>query len=207
MKILLINNHSKHLKKLQNILKNCKVQDCKITTIDFQKVTLDYATKFDAIILSGGYHVSSVVNHPEVYSNELKIIKKSNKPILGICLGFELIACSYNENLTKRKFLKKDIVPVKILEQDELFNNIPLFHKHIKAYESHIWTLRTLKKSSKFQVLAKSKYGIEVIKHKTKPIYGVQFHPEMFKTKTHAYRLIENFIKMVRDKDFDKQTR
>jgi GMP synthase-like glutamine amidotransferase len=46
----------------------------------------------------------------------------------------------------------------------------------IQVYESHRWVIKRL--SKEFEVLAESDQGPEVIRHVTRPIYGLQFHPE-----------------------------
>jgi anthranilate/para-aminobenzoate synthase component II len=45
-------------------------------------------------------------------------------------------------------------------------------------------------------VLATSKDGIEAIKHRTKPIYGVQFHPSLL-SDNEGYKTLENFLKLI----------
>lgn len=47
----------------------------------------------------------------------------------------------------------------------------------LKQFESHRWAVTNMHKD--FEVLAESNTGIEVIKHKSKPIFATQFHPEV----------------------------
>ncbi|KKR79369.1 MAG: hypothetical protein UU24_C0010G0013 [Candidatus Nomurabacteria bacterium GW2011_GWA2_40_9] len=54
--------------------------------------------------------------------------------------------------------------------------------KGILIYKSHRFCIEHI--SDNIEILATSEHGIEVIKHKNKPIYGLQFHPEMFVDKT-----------------------
>jgi carbamoylphosphate synthase small subunit len=48
--------------------------------------------------------------------------------------------------------------------------------------------------------LANSIEGIEIIKHKDKPIYGFQFHPEMFPNLSDGDELFANIVKIVQNR-------
>ena len=62
----------------------------------------------------------------------------------------------------------------------------PFFTGDFKAYSLHSYCVEA---SEDFEVWAKSAKCIQVIKHKTKPIYGVLFHPEV-----RNQELIKRFI-------------
>ncbi|MEK6890898.1 MAG: gamma-glutamyl-gamma-aminobutyrate hydrolase family protein [Nanoarchaeota archaeon] len=179
MKILVINNGSYFLKELKAALKNHKV-----SIVDFNKV--NQTKDFDKIILSGGHRLN-VEDHTREYSNEIKIIKSSSKPILGICLGFELIGKTFGENLVRLEKCEKGILDVRLIKKNKIINGLNKF----KVFEDHRWVL----KHTKFMIpIAKSKDGIEIIKHPKKDIYGVQFHPEMFVDKTEGRTILNNFL-------------
>jgi GMP synthase (glutamine-hydrolysing) len=78
-----------------------------------------------------------------------------------------------------------------VVEPDKIFVNIPNF----QVFESHRWVVR--EPINEFKVLARSKDGVEVIKHKNKPIYAVQFHPEMFMDQTCGDECFNNFLNSV----------
>jgi GMP synthase (glutamine-hydrolysing) len=144
---------------------------------------------FDAIILSGGYRFN-VLDHEKDYTKELKLIRTGKKPIFGICLGFELICYAYHEKLEKLLMKENNIIKLKILKNDKIFKNI----KNIRVFENHRWRVRKVKN---LVALASSKDGIEMVMHRSKPIYGVQFHPEKFHNKTQGYKILKNFISMI----------
>jgi len=172
MRLLVINNKSNFIESLKNILSKYEV-----TIVPFNEISLDEIKKFDKIILSGG-HSLCVKNHDKDYQKELEIIKKSGKPIFGICLGFELIGYAFGEKLEK---IKDDRI---------LFG----LNNRFEVYESHRWVI----KNTNFLVpLAKSKDGIEIVKHPDKKIYGSQFHPEVFVEKTQGHKIIENFLEAI----------
>ena len=180
MRLLVVNNHSTHIKELLHELKEVK-------SVDFENLENTNYNDYDAIILSGGSS-HSVVNHETEYSKELHLIRNCQKPILGICLGFELINFAFDEKLEMMGQKENGIVSVKLISEDEIFRSFP---REFNVYEAHRWVLS---KEKKLNSLAKSKDGIEAVKHPKKKIYGVQFHPEVFVKKEHAEKIFRNFL-------------
>ncbi len=183
MNILLINNITRFLHPLKNVLKPHEV-----TITDFNCISPEDAGNYDAIILSGG-HKFDVKSHDKEYSKEIRIIKNSNTKILGICLGFQLICHVFNCKLEKLPKLEKGILDIKIIRQDKILEGI----SSLKVFEDHRWAVKNVKP---LMPLAKSKDGIEIIRHPNKPIYGMQFHPEMFVKKTNGIQIVNNFLNL-----------
>ena len=181
--ILVINNQTKHLKLLLAFIKRHKIP---YKLRNFRRITLKAMKQFDAIILTGG---------PEApleskYSKGMSIIKKSKKPVFGICLGFQLICKSYSSVIKKMRRVD-GIRSIKIRKRNSLFNNCPRIMKVSKHNEFFVE-----KVGKELEILAVSKNNIEAVKHKKKLIYGVQFHPEI-KWRNDGYKCLENFLKMI----------
>ncbi len=186
MKILLINNLTKHLEELQEILKPHK-----ITTAHFQELPENYSD-FDGIILSGGSKYK-VKNNEEIYKQEIELIKNSEIPVFGICLGFELICHTYGEKLEMLKEKKRCLRNLEIIEKNPLLEGI----NKLSVFEAHRFYVKEVKNMI---LLAKSKTGVEIIKHPEKPIYGVQFHPEVKIRENQGLRILTNFLKLCKTK-------
>ena len=184
MKFLIIDNYSKHISEIVRVFSKVNVDV--VGVLDLEKIDF---SKYDGFVLSGGSK-HSVVGNKKLYSKEIELIKNSDKPILGICLGFELICEAYEEMMEHSEKRIKGEVKVNLVSYDKLFNKIDF---PIKVYEAHKWSLV---KTKFLKVLAKSDSGIEIIKHPRKLIYGLQFHPEIkgFEQKG----LIENFVGIVK---------
>jgi putative intracellular protease/amidase len=60
------------------------------------------SNKYDLIILSGGTNMTLLKNLPKL-RKEITMIKRTSKPIIGICLGFQLIAFAFGSKLKKRE--------------------------------------------------------------------------------------------------------
>jgi GMP synthase (glutamine-hydrolysing) len=172
MSILLIDNGTTLLKKLEQLIPGKEVVHT------FQDFPEDL-TGFDLAILSGGSKFQLMGNE-EKFSKEIDFIKNSNIPIIGICLGFEIIALAYGAILRELAQNKSEIYEIEIIEED-------LSRRKINVCESHKWVVDTL--PDIFEILAISEDGPEIIKHKTKPIYGLQFHPENMVDETEGDEL------------------
>ncbi|MBX4204608.1 MAG: gamma-glutamyl-gamma-aminobutyrate hydrolase family protein [Candidatus Doudnabacteria bacterium] len=172
MKTLLIDNGSKYTKKLQKLCAADK-------TIDWQNLDIRQCANYDLIILSGG-HLFPVVSHEKDFKDEIKLIKRLKKPIIGICLGSELIAHAYGASLVRMN--RKKHGEIKIRGKGGVFN----------VYESHRWAIKKL--PANLVEIARSKDGVEIFRHKTKPIVGIQFHPEVLVSKTSGRNLFQNIL-------------
>ncbi len=186
MKILIVNNGTKHLEQLQDLLPRGTVH----TTVAFSEIDKDKAESFDLTILSGGYSFP-VLGNEEKLKKEIAFITHYKKPIFGICFGFELIAFTFGAQLERMEKKERGILTVEVLEPDSIFLNI----SHFDVFEAHRWVVKEL--GSTCIALAKSKDGIEAIKHKTRPMYAVQFHPEMFVDKTCGDEIFRNFLEII----------
>lgn len=172
MKILLVDNNTEYKRELAELLSDHEVETQKY------RPGLEFRTKGkDLVILSGGggegreiYDVHSAGHL--WYQDQIDFVRKYDKPLLGICMGFEIICKAYGakvEEMPKALEGTYDLVVTK--EGQDM-----LALKKIKQYEGHKWRVKQTPKG--FKVLAKSPTGIELIKHKKKPMWATQFHPE-----------------------------
>jgi anthranilate/para-aminobenzoate synthase component II len=178
MKILLINNY-------QNNNETATYDALRAGLAGHQVKTQRYrpGLKFedydrDLVILSGGGGEGSEINDKYKrdklwYEDQINYILSTNKPILGICMGFEVIARAYNSKVLEMKdyitgFKKLTASQPRLQGQD---------NQKLRQYENHKWVVPAVS-SKHFEVLAYSDSGIEMIKHKTRKITATQFHPE-----------------------------
>jgi GMP synthase-like glutamine amidotransferase len=177
MKVLLIDNGTILLDKLQKLIPGNEI------TKNVGDIKASDALDFDLIVLSGSSK-NNVLYNKGSFNEEIKIIG-SGKPILGICFGCELVGYAFGAELKKLPEKQQGIYEVEILDKS-------LGMRDIKVYEGHRWVISKLPKV--FDVLAKSENGPEIVKHKTLPIYGLQFHPENMVEETEGDEL---FLKLL----------
>lgn len=135
-----------------------------------------YVDNYEKIIICGtALKDNEFLNH----LNKFSWLKNTEKEVLGICSGVQLIALTFNAKLIKQK----EIGLTKIITK----NINKLFSKEFEAYNLHQNSLTDL---DEFDVLATTENdSVQAIKHKHKPFYGIIFHPEV-RNET----IVENFI-------------
>ncbi len=186
-KILIINNYTNKIQDLEVLFEDIKYDLIDLREFDFKK----HEKKYDAFILSGG-SAYSILENASVYSQVIKLIEATHKPILGISLGFELIGYAYNEELVKAVGFGSGIRQIKVKEKEDiLFNDVD---SYFVAAEAHKWYFEGLRH---LKILASSQRGIEIARHPQKPIYGIQFHPEIDIGDKNPKKIIDNFINLI----------
>lgn len=183
MDILLIDNGSRYLGLLQNLLKHQEV-----SIADYGNIPKFSSIKQSVVIISGG-HSASVEAGVDLYKKEIELIKEFDGAILGICLGFELIAKTFGAKLKQLENRQKGEIKLEILKTDPIFGDI----EDLVVYENHRWVVDT--HPYPIEVLAKSMSGIEAIRIDRRNIYGVQFHPEVFTCSGVGVKILNNFLK------------
>lgn len=183
-RILLINNNSIFINELTTLIPEAEVWPV-------QSVSAEVLAGFDVVIVSGGTAVGRVAEQRQECLEEIALLKKIKVPLLGICLGFQLLCNAYGADLQLIKERRRGLVEVTVFEpEDPLLKGVP---QKFFAYGSHRWGAQ--KPGSELIVLGRSEDGIEIIKHKTLPHYGIQFHPEKSDPEF-AAKIIENFRRL-----------
>lgn len=178
MRIQLVNNKTDDLQLLINF---CKHKNHSYKLVEPAEIANEKDAEYDLIILSGGLWYDDPTQQQAHYEEELKLITKSEVPILGICLGMQLITAAFDGELME---LKREQHGLKHINLTDTGKRLLKWPDDVNVYENH--TVGVTKCPSQFEVLATSKDCIEAIKHVNRPIVGVQFHPEKLHKKEHA---------------------
>lgn len=115
------------------------------------------------------------------------------KPILGVCLGHQSIAAAYGGDIVRAQQVMHGKTSDITHAGTDIFQGIPSPYTVIR-YHSLAVQRSTLPDA--LEVTAQTDDGeIMGLRHKTLPIYGVQFHPESILTE-HGHRLLQNFLSL-----------
>jgi GMP synthase (glutamine-hydrolysing) len=143
----------------------------------------------DGIILSGG--------PKSVYDPDAPVLNMGvfdlDKPVLGICYGLQSLAHAINpgsvEKADKREFGRAHL----IVDQDQdLLKGVTSKSVVWMSHGDHIKKL-----PDQYEIIAHTENAnVAAVRHKSKQIFGVQFHPEVIHTEEGSY-IFENFIKNI----------
>lgn len=174
-------------------------------TVSKDPFDISYA---DKLILPGVGHFKKAVENLKAFQlweilNEMVLIKQ--KPILGICLGMQLMASGSEEgNVEGLNWFDADVVKFRV--QNKLMHKIPHTGWNQISQTKKSVLLKQIPDQSEFyfvhsfhyqckdksDILCQSEYEYEFTSAVEKEnIFGVQFHPE--KSHDVGERLLKNF--------------
>ncbi len=140
------------------------------------------------IILSGGpasvYEPGAPRCDPGIFSLGI--------PVLGICYGMQLACASLGGRVTKAGTREFGRAEVAILDADTLFAGVP---PRTEVWMSHGDQVDAA--AADFVPLAVTETcPMAAVRHRTLPVYGLQFHPEVTHTRAGA-AMLANFLRGV----------
>jgi GMP synthase (glutamine-hydrolysing) len=137
------------------------------------------------LILSGG---PSSVYEPHAPKIDERVLDL-RLPVLGLCYGHQLIAQIVGGTVKAAKSKEYGISYVTV---DKPIGVLKGLEKREKVWMSHGDTVFAL--PPEFEVLAHSEHcPVAAFRHKEKPIYGLQWHPEVVHTEK-GMQMLRNFI-------------
>lgn len=144
----------------------------------------------DGIVLSGG---APRVGLSGNLGNCGEYLEEAKCPVLGICAGHQFMARYFGGKCGPAEIPEFGRVEVSITERNDLFTGMP---KKMVVWESHNDEVTELPKN--FILLASSvNCRVQAMKHRDKPFYGLQFHPEVEHTEYGA-QIFQNFLEECR---------
>lgn len=162
------------VKPIEDVLRKANMS---YSSIQYEEVSKDLLSKANKVIICG----TSLKDN--LFLDDLSNfnwINSFDKPILGICGGMHILGLLFGGELKKCQ----EIGVIEIDFKEEFLGMVG----RQEVYELHNYNVV----SKEFHVYATSERCIQAIKHKKKPYYAVQFHPE-----ARNKNLLLNFIKNI----------
>jgi anthranilate synthase component 2 len=184
VKILVVDNFDSFTFNLVHYLEAFDCEVCVFRNNELEEVD---AGSFDKIVLSPGPGL------PQESGGLMALIGDYHlhKPILGVCLGMQALAA-----FTGAKLVNLDAVKHGVSEKMTISNPGKIFYglpQEMQVGLYHSWAVE-LQQNSPWIELARSESGVLMaIRHKTLPLFGVQFHPESILTEN-GKQIIRNFL-------------
>ena len=176
--------------------------DCEILTEPFHATSMERISslKPSHIILSGQSHPWDQYS-PESLTGVFDVIRNAQQPVLGVCGGHQQIALAYGAEVDLMERLhpgdgyegakrERGFLPVKA-DGKGIFNGLPAL---VTVWHSHCDEVKSIPEG--FHVTAANDTClIQAMQHDERPVFGVQFHPELFDEEHPAGRqVLENFL-------------
>jgi len=181
--------------------------DLRVVTEPFFNISAEFVKS-----LSPSHLILSGQSHPwDEYSAEslagiLYVIRTAPQPILGVCGGQQQIALAFGApvGLIERiapgegyegAFRERGFSAVKLNAETgpAIFKGLP---ETITVWESHCDEVKELP-ADFICTAANNVSPIQAMQHTSRPLFGVQFHPELFDEEhPHGRVVLENFINL-----------
>ncbi|MCP4022798.1 MAG: aminodeoxychorismate/anthranilate synthase component II [Desulfobacteraceae bacterium] len=187
MKVAVIDNYDSFTFNLVHYILHTGVE---VEVFRNDKITVDDLKTINpgAIVISPG------PGRPENAGISLNVVKDLSGiiPILGVCLGHQVIAQSFGAKIIHAKKIMHGKTSTVISDGKNVFSGI---NKPFSVMRYHSLAVAEETLPDCLAITARTNDNeIMGIRHKTHPTQGVQFHPESFMTIV-GKRLIRNFIK------------
>jgi imidazole glycerol-phosphate synthase subunit HisH len=201
MKIVIVDYGMGNIKSITSALKYLKVDDIVISNKP------DDIQSADKLILPGvGSFTKAMANIKKLNLDKIlhEVVIENKKPILGICLGMQLMGQSSEEDgfSDGLKFIDSNVKKfnIKNLKVPHVGFNQVEFYKDYKLYKG-LDNLSDFYFTHSYQMHSDQninqsfcEYGDKfIVSYEVENILGVQFHPEL--SQTNGLKLLENFIK------------
>lgn len=189
MRTLIIDHYDSFTYNLFQLVAQIQTLEPIVIAHDSPELTSLNPQFYDNIILSPG------PGHPDNlqdFSIGKSFVHHSHKPILGVCLGHQGIFSALGGQVIRAPMPIHGCLSTVIHNQDALYQHIPT-HFKVMRYHSLICTAPV---PEDLEITAWTLDGLIMgLRHKHKPIWGVQYHPESISCE-YGQQLLINFQQM-----------
>lgn len=186
MRIQLIDNNDSFT---YNLSQSLAILGADVEVLPVETLDLAHLAEADALVISPG--PKSPKDYP-IYTKLLDLYH-AQKPILGVCLGHQILGEYFGSTVLRASHLMHGKTSLIRHTQAGLFEGIANPTK-VARYHSLIVD----RVPASCELLAETETGeLMAMKHKTLPIYGIQFHPESFLTEQ-GEKILHNFLNVAR---------
>ncbi len=144
----------------------------------------------DGLVLSGGS--PSVGLEPEKMGLSSEYLDSIDRPFLGICVGHHFIAHHFGGLTGKGASSEFGKAELEVSSTEGILEGLPV---RFRVWESHNDEVRETPPG--FRVLARTAdCPVEAMMSESRPIYSLQFHPEVDETE-YGVEIFRNFLRKV----------
>jgi anthranilate synthase component II len=140
--------------------------------------------RFTHVVLSPG---PGHPDDPADFAVGREVLRQSRLPVLGVCLGMQGLVTAYGGMVDRVRPAHGEVATVRH-HGGGLFAGVP---EQFEAVRYH--SLAAVEVPDALRVTAWSGDTAMAVQHRSRPLYGVQFHPESVLSR-HGDRMVANFL-------------
>ncbi len=168
--------------------------DLGVETAVYRNDQISPAEVFDlkpkAVVISPG---PSDPDHAGICLDVIKQAGEKDMPLFGVCLGHQAIGQVFGGDIVRVAPMHGKTSQM-YHEGKSVFKGLP---SPFEATRYHSLTIAPESVPDCLEITAKTDDGVIMgVQHKTKPIHGVQFHPESIATQ-HGHAMLKNFLDLI----------
>jgi para-aminobenzoate synthetase component 2 len=184
-RILVIDNYDSFV---FNIVQYLAQLGADVTVKRNDEVAVEFSKGFDGVLLSPGPGTPSQAG---ICIEMVKYCDSQNIPLFGVCLGHQSIAEAFGAVVSRAPELLHGKTSQVFHQGKSVMDSLP---QPFTATRYHSLAVETDTIPNEFDVTAQTESGVIMgMRHKTKNIEGVQFHPESILSE-HGHALLKNFL-------------
>jgi para-aminobenzoate synthetase component 2 len=147
--------------------------------------------KYDGVLISPG---PGTPKDAGLSINVVQIALETNQSVFGVCLGHQAIAEAMGATVTSAEELMHGKTSEVEHDNSLVFKDVP---KSFRATRYHSLAVVDNTVPQDLVVTSRTKGGVIMgLQHVSKPIYGVQFHPESVLTEG-GYQMLGNWLESI----------
>ncbi|MDQ1048052.1 aminodeoxychorismate synthase component I [Streptomyces sp. V4I2] len=186
MKTLLIDNYDSYTYNLFQLIAEVNGEEPVVILNDTPGDSIPDLAEFDNVLVSPG------PGHPAQgrdFGISARLLAESQVPVLGVCLGHQGIALAERARVGPAPKPRHGHLTSVRHDGQDLFEGVP---QGFTAVRYHSLAVREPLPDT-LEATAWAEDGVLMgLRHRTRPLWGVQFHPESILTE-HGHRMLVNF--------------
>ena len=178
------------------ILRSLLGRGCSVMRVPYNYYFLN--VKFDGLVISNG------PGDPKILESTIRNVRHAlavGRPILGICLGHQLLARAIGAETYKMKFGHRSHNQPCVEIGGMSNSNNGGHHRCVITSQNHGFAVREEGLPEDWRIWFRNANDgtVEGIRHVSKPFMGVQFHPEATPGPEDTGWIFDEFVRQVRD--------
>lgn len=205
-RILLVDSYDSYTFNLQELV--ARVTGAQVVTIhndsiDAEELVSKCLPQFDAVVVGPGPGTPENAADVGILNTLWALSEKDLLPIFGVCLGFQSMAYASGGEIERLRTVKHgQPSSISFDSSEKLFNGLPQGFQSVRYNSLYVTPSSDMKD---FQIIATTRDAEEPTvaipmagKHRLKPFYGVQYHPESICSEYGA-EVVKNFWNLAQE--------